>query len=211
MKLLNFDRVLCISPHPDDVELAMLSTILKYQDTRFEIITLSICGAKGFDESYKEDRITEINNLWQDSNATNVFSLKANCDYFEDKTEPGWINYLDEIVSNNYDCVFIPPEKDSMFEHRLVNSFGHTIVRNSPISLIEYHTISTLNTWIPNIFIDIEETYYNKILLIKHFKSQLHKKYFQEKVVLTTHTNTQCSKKGMNLIEKFRMVELLIK
>ena len=30
MKLFNFDRVLCLSPHPDDVEYSMLGTIMKY-------------------------------------------------------------------------------------------------------------------------------------------------------------------------------------
>ena len=208
MKFLNFNTVLCLSPHPDDVELGMLGTILKCKDTRFDIMTMTICGAKGFDDSYKENRLKEVNNLWENSNTKNVLFFRSNCDYFEDKTEPEWINYLDGILSNDYDCIFIPPEKDSMLEHRLVNSFGHTIIRNSPISLIEYNTISTLNTWIPNLFIDIEEHYYNKMKLLQHFKSQLHKKYFQEKVILTTHTNTQCSKKGIDLMEKFRIVEM---
>ena len=41
MKFLNYDRDLCISPHPDDVEYGMLGTIMKYKDTKFDIIVLS--------------------------------------------------------------------------------------------------------------------------------------------------------------------------
>ena len=39
MKFLGFDKVLCLSPHPDDVEYSMSGTILKYKDTHFDIVT----------------------------------------------------------------------------------------------------------------------------------------------------------------------------
>ena len=38
MKLLNLNRVLCLSPHPDDVEYSMLGTIIKHQDTIFDVL-----------------------------------------------------------------------------------------------------------------------------------------------------------------------------
>ena len=44
MKFLNYDRVLCLSPHPDDVEYGMLGTILKYKDTNFQILNVSRGG-----------------------------------------------------------------------------------------------------------------------------------------------------------------------
>ena len=40
MKFLNYDKVLCLSPHPDDVEYGMLGTMMKYKDTKFDIIVL---------------------------------------------------------------------------------------------------------------------------------------------------------------------------
>jgi hypothetical protein len=40
MKLLGFNKVLCLSPHPDDVEYSMLGTILKYTDTQFYLLQL---------------------------------------------------------------------------------------------------------------------------------------------------------------------------
>ena len=36
MKFLGFDNVLCISPHPDDIEYSMFGTIDKYKDTKFD-------------------------------------------------------------------------------------------------------------------------------------------------------------------------------
>ena len=40
MKFLNFNKVLCLGAHPDDVEYGMLGTIMKYKDTQFDILVL---------------------------------------------------------------------------------------------------------------------------------------------------------------------------
>jgi len=206
MKFLNFNRVLCLSPHPDDVELGTLGTILKYTDTKFYIKCLTITGAKGFDNV--EGRMEENINLWINSSCSNVRFSRSDCDYFEDKTEPGWINFLDNHIKDmNYDCIFIPPYEDSMFEHRFVNSFGSTLTRKLPISLIEYHTTSTLNTWIPNLFVDITKQYEDKIKLLENFTSQIDKPYFQRSVMESKCINYQCRKKGLKYIEKYRIIE----
>ena len=44
MKFLNFNKVLCLSPHPDDVEYSMGGTIIKYTDTHFDILCLTHVG-----------------------------------------------------------------------------------------------------------------------------------------------------------------------
>ena len=36
MKFLNYDKVLCVSPHPDDVEVGMMGSAIKYPDTHFD-------------------------------------------------------------------------------------------------------------------------------------------------------------------------------
>ena len=51
MKFLNYDNVLCLSPHPDDAEYGMLGSMLKFKDTQFDIIVFSIGGE--FDKSSK--------------------------------------------------------------------------------------------------------------------------------------------------------------
>lgn len=210
MKLMEFDRVLCISPHPDDVELGMLGTIMKYKDTEFHVFCLTICGAKGFDDSYKDNRKNEIHKLWKFVDCNNVTTLYSDCDYFEDKTEPGWINYIENIsFFSAYDCIFIPPEQDSMFEHRLVNKFGYPLIRHNPTSLIEYHTTSTLNSWIPNLFVDIREQYETKTSAMQFFKSQLNKSYFNDVSMSAKHTNLQCVKKGIEVVEQFKTKEII--
>ena len=210
MKLLNLKRVLCLSPHPDDVEYSMLGTILKYKDTTFDVLCLSCGGAKGFDSTNALNRRQEVNNVWGSLEYNNVNLSFADCDYLEDRTEPGWINYIENKFINNqkYDGIFIPPEKDSMYEHRFVNKFGSALIRKDAISLIEYHTVSTLNCWKPNVFINISDVYESKLNALSEFISQIDKSYFTKDTLDSFHSNFQCRKRGIKTIEQFKILEM---
>lgn len=212
MKLLGFNKVLCLSPHPDDVELGMLGTILKYSNTHFDILCMTKGGAKGFDSTNNLNRLSEVKNAWGLSNTNNVSIILSDCDYFEDKNgTPGWVNWLENnfTLKKEYNCIFLPTCDDSMYEHKFVNSLGFPLVRVKPISLIEYKTVSTLNTWQPNMFIDISKKYKTKLKCLKEFKSQQNKSYFSEDVLNIFHTNFQYKKKGINLVEQFKIIDII--
>tara|TARA_B100000900_G_scaffold365231_1_gene340349 strand:+ start:9 stop:659 length:651 start_codon:yes stop_codon:yes gene_type:complete len=213
MKFLNLNKVLCLSPHPDDVEIGMMGSIFKYSETKFDILCLTKGGAKGYDETNELDRRKEVDNVWnfwKPGITDHVQVHHSKYDYFEDCTEPGWINYIENefIKKNNYDGLFIPTKEDSMFEHRFVNKFGSALCRFSSISLIEYHTFSSLNSWLPNLFVDIDTVYMNKWKSLEEFKSQSHKSYFERKSLEAFHSNFQCSKKGKGMVEQFKIIEL---
>jgi hypothetical protein len=212
MKLLNFNKVLCLSPHPDDVELGMMGTILKHSDTHFDILCMTKGGAKGFDLTNNLNRLDEVIQFWKVANCKNANIIFSDCEYFEDKNStPGWVNWIENnlIFSGKYDCIFLPTIEDSMYEHKFVQSLGFALTRTIPISLIEYKTVSTLNTWQANMFIDIEKEFKIKIKCLKEFVSQQNKLYFQKEVLKTFHLNFQCKKKGINLIESFKIIDLI--
>jgi N-acetylglucosamine malate deacetylase 1 len=214
MKFLNFSKVLCLSPHPDDVEYSMLGTVMKHSDTQFDILCMTKGGAKGFDKTNGNNRVCEVEEVWLQANLDNAFIYHSDCDFFEDKDrDAGWVNYIETnyIKNGGYDCIFIPTKDDSMFEHRFVNGLGPALVRVSPISLVEYHTPSTLNTWQPNIFIDIEDCYEDKLKLLQNFESQIDKSYFQRNTLDAFHSNYQCRKRGIKIIEQFKLIELFKK
>ena len=99
MKFLNLNNVLCLSPHPEDVEIGMMGTILKYNQTKFDVLCLTKGGAKGYDDTNKWDRRKEVNNVWDFPNSyvtNHVQVYHSKFDYFEDCTEPGWINYIEK-------------------------------------------------------------------------------------------------------------------
>ena len=102
----------------------------------------------------------------------------------------------------------LPTKKDSMFEHRFVSKFGSALCRFSDISLIEYRTFSTLNTLIPNLFVDVTNQYMKKEVCLKLFTSHSHKIYFQKPSLEAFHSNFQCIKKGLEKIEQFKIIEL---
>jgi|TARA_B100001094_G_scaffold274509_1_gene281551 LmbE family N-acetylglucosaminyl deacetylase len=211
MKFLNFKRVLCLSPHPDDVEYSMLGTIAKKSNTKFDIFCLSRGGAKGFDVTNEQDRRKEVHDVWSKARCKNIKLLWfSDSEYIEDKSEPEWINYIEKTFLNvhEYDCILIPPSKDSMYEHRFVNKFGDALVRKNTISLIEYKTVSTLNTWIPNMFVDVTNFYDRKLESLKEFKSQNDKLYFQKPTLDSFHSNFQCKKRGKEFVEQFRIIEI---
>ena len=213
MKFLNLKKVLCLSPHPDDVEIGMMGTIFMYRDTKFDILCMTKGGAKGYDETNELDRRKEVDNVWnfwKPGVTDHVQVHHSKYDYFEDSTEPGWINYIENefIKKYDYDGLFIPTKEDSMFEHRFVNKFGSALCRFSPISLIEYHTFSSLNSWQPNLFVDIQSIYHEKCNSLQEFKSQSHKSYFKRKSLDAFHSNFQCNKKGKGMVEQFKIIEL---
>lgn len=210
MKFLNFNKVLCISPHPDDVEYSMLGSIMKHQDTHFDVLCMTKGGAKGFDKTNGLDRICEVEEVWKQANLKNINTYYSDCDFFEDKDgDAEWVNYIENgyIKNGNYDCIFIPTKDDSQFEHRFVNGLGPALIRISPISLIEYRTPSTLNTWNHNLFINIKDYYKKKIKCLQNFESQLDKTYFGETTLEAFHSNFQCRKRGINIIEQFKLIE----
>jgi LmbE family N-acetylglucosaminyl deacetylase len=209
-KFLNFEKVLCISPHPDDVEIAMMGTIMKYSGTAFDILCLTKGGAMGYDDTNSADRRGEVRDVWQHAARDNVRLYDSKYEYFEDTSEPGWINHIEKdfVHGANYDCIFMPTGEDSMFEHRYANKFGAAICRASLISLVEYHVISTLNTWQPNLFVNVEREYVLKLKALKKFASQQEKSYFKKPTLDSFHSNFQCSKKGLKVVEKFKVIEM---
>ena len=225
MKLLNYDKVLCLSPHPDDVEYGMLGTICKYKDTQFDIVVLSQGG--DFDESTAKERQDECRKVWEHIDNINGYFIKDS-KFIKDKDEDKWVNLLENKFDiSSYDCIITPSSTDSHFEHRIVSNFSHALIRRSKCSLIQYKSPSTLEHWIPNFFVDISDIqnrnqedghsdgthmlfmagiWYVKLNKLKLFESQQDKSYFEEGAIKSFHSNYQCSNRGMQNVESFKII-----
>ena len=212
-KLFNFNKVLCLSPHPDDVEYSMSGTIIKNYDTQFDILCLTQGG--DCDETTSDSRLKEVCNSWESTGVNNVNLFFSPNKFLKEKGEDEWVNYIEtnyfipDTAGYTYDCILLPSSYDSHFEHKAVSAFGWPLTRVKGISLIEYYTPSTLEEWIPNTFIDISEVYETKLKMLKQFTSQQHRSYFTRKTLDGFHTSFQCSKKGYE-IEKFNLKQAFI-
>ena len=209
-KFLNFNRVLCLSPHPDDVEYSMSGTILKHVDTHFDILCLTQGG--DCDVTTHKSRLSEVVDAWSKTSNDN-FSLHFT-DYklLKELGEDEWVNYIEQefILKHKYDCIITPSQFDSHFEHKLVCNLGYALTRIQPISLVEYYSPSTLETWVPNVFIDITNQYDIKLKMLSQFISQQHRSYFNKSTLLGFHTNFRCSKRNINIVEQFKFKQTFL-
>ena len=225
MKFLNYDKVLCLSPHPDDAEYGMLGTILKYKDTQFDVVVLSQGG--DFDKSTSKLRQGECEKVWEHIDNLNGQFIKG-VKFIKDKSEDEWVNFLETVYDiNEYDCIISTSPSDSHFEHRIVSQLPFTLSRRNKCAIIQYKSPSTLEEWTPNFFVDLnyhgernredghsEETYllfmamtwYIKLNKLKLFESQQDKSYFEEGAINSFHSQYQCSVRGVTHAEQFKIL-----
>lgn len=205
MKLLGLNKVLVLSPHPDDAEYSMGATVEKYSSTTFYIATLSPGG--NYDDTTKISREDEVRNFWRDT--PNVILCPSRPGIISDSKEDELVNYVErliEIESVEIEALFVPPQLDSHFEHRIINTVGRAVCRIGRTSLIEYHTPSTLNTWTANFYVEIN-TYLDdkKTRLKTSFSSQNIKHYFSHKALDAFHSDYFCEKREVGAVEKYRV------
>ena len=225
MKFLNYDRVLCLSPHPDDIEYGMLGTIMKYKDTKFDIVVLSQGG--DFDESTAKERQDECRKVWEHIDNINGYFIEDS-KFIKDKDEDEWVNILENKFDiSSYDCIITTSPTDSHFEHRIVSNFTYPLVRRSKCGIIQYKSPSTLDDWTPNFFVDLHSrvtreeedghsvdtsvlflayVWYIKLNKLKLFESQQGKSYFSEDSLKSFHSNYQCSNRDMQHVESFKII-----
>lgn len=210
MKFLNFEKVLCLSPHPDDVEFSMSGTVLKYFDTHFDILCLSQGG--DCDETTGVSRVDEVVNFWKQSDLTNYDLYFSPHKLLKSMGLDEWVNWIETLYTskNSYDAIITPSQYDSHFEHKFVCEIGYPLARVSKISLVEYCSPSTLEYWIPNTYVDISNYYEQKLSMLREFKSQSDKSYFNHDSVLGFHTNYKCTKRGVKIVEQFNVKQIFL-
>lgn len=206
MKFLNFNKVLCLSPHPDDTEYSMAGVVLKYTDTHFDILCLTQGG--DCDSTTGTIRKDEVINSWKASGAKNYSLHFSPVKFLKDMGTDQWISYIERKFTKQteYDCIMTTSEYDSHFEHVQVSTFAAPLARIKPYSIIQYKSPSTLDKWTPNLFVSLGDLYDIKKEMLLQFKTQLHHEYFGEFVVNGFHTNFQCMKKGRGFVESYKII-----
>jgi LmbE family N-acetylglucosaminyl deacetylase len=204
-KFLNSNRVLCLSPHPDDVEYAMIGSFLKFTDTHFDIITCSIGGK--FDKTSSKSRHVECSNIHEI--IPNVSGYFLSEDHLRDMGDDFIVNKIETSFDlSKYDLILLPPQEDTHHDHRKVNLSGMALTRKEKLGVVEYRTPTTVDTWIGNCFIDISELLDEKIELIKKFNSQNHRIYFNDFSIKSFHSNYQCSRRNIGYVEIYKIHRL---
>jgi LmbE family N-acetylglucosaminyl deacetylase len=206
MKFLNFNRVLVLAPHPDDAEYSVAGVILKHQDTHFDVLCLTQGG--DCDITTGESRIQEVLNAWSLAEIGNCYLHFSDEKLLKHKDVDQWIHWIETNFTKkfDYDCIMTTSEYDSHFEHVIVSSLAAPLSRIKPYSIIQYRSPSTLEKWVPNLFVSLENFYYIKCNMLQEFKSQIDRPYFTQSVLDGFHTNFQCMKKGKGYVESYKII-----
>jgi LmbE family N-acetylglucosaminyl deacetylase len=208
MKLLQFNKVLCLSPHPDDVEYSMAATIKKFKDTQFDILCLT--NGTSTDSSTNESRILEVQSFWQNFQCANIKLINPFYKSFEDAISAEWITSIENrLPFNEYNAIFTTSNLDSHQEHIFVNNLVPALTRNKPISIIEYKSPSTLHSWSPNYFVSCDTIFNDKLIsLRKSFISQIDSTYFSDDLIKLFHMDYNCFKRNYGYVEQFNIRSL---
>ena len=94
-KLFNFNKVLCLSPHPDDVEYSMSGTIIKNYDTQFDILCLTQGG--DCDVTTSNSRLDEVRNSWESTGIININLYFSPNKFLKEKGEDAKKRWTDEL------------------------------------------------------------------------------------------------------------------
>jgi LmbE family N-acetylglucosaminyl deacetylase len=209
MKLLHFNKVLCLSPHPDDIEYSMSATIKKFQDTQFDIV----CLTKGTstDSSFGTSRVKEVQVFWEQLQCKNVRLINPFYEAFESATTAEWITAIETLMPmSEYDAIFTTSNLDSHQEHIFVRSLVPSLTRSKPIGIVEYKSPSTLHSWTPNYFVSCNID--DKLNSLRNaFTSQLDSLYFSENLIKAFHSDYNCLKRNIELTEQFNIQMLYTK
>ena len=204
-KFLNLDKVLCLSPHPDDVEYSMSATIMSHDATQFDIYCLTT--GTSTDHTSTAIRYQEVERFWKKLNLKNVqYFFNEDKDSFECLNEAQWLTKIEKLFNvKSYDAILCTPSEDSHFEHQLCNRLMVALGRSHPASLIEYRSPSTLHSWTPNIVVNIEEQFDLKSdCLTRSFISQADSQYFSKDCISLFHSNFAEYKKSLLKFESFK-------
>lgn len=175
-------RVLAIGAHPDDIEYGCGGTLARYVQDGNEVFVLFLtCGEESGDpqirvnETYTSLKILGIPQ-------SNVFFYNLpDTRIYEHIREA--IKIIEEKVKEiEADCVLTNTKKDRHQDHVATGLSTHAACRNV-LELIAYETPSTLPTFSPYIYINIQNTIEQKLKAISSHKSQKNKIYLRQEAI----------------------------
>lgn len=213
-------KILIIAPHPDDEVLGCGGTVVKHSKTGDEVYLCIVTKAytPEWSEEFLKNRQKEV------EKANKILGIKKT--YFLDfptvklDTIPqkevikAIYKVIDEVKPN---IMYIPHEGDINKDHRLV--FESCLVATKPINykikrILSYETLSEtewgqpIESFTPNVYVNISETFEKKIEAMKAYESEL-KQYPHPRSLEIVEVLAK--KRGSEILVKFAEAFMLIR
>jgi LmbE family N-acetylglucosaminyl deacetylase len=215
--------ILIIAPHPDDEVLGCGGTIRKYVNLGNVVNVCIVTEAytPDWSKSYINNRKREIEKCKQILGINKYFFLNFPTVKIDTFPQKDLITKLSEVVHEvNPDILFIPHKGDLNMDHRLI--FEASLVASRPLNLkikriLTYEVLSetewgqAIEPFVPNVYIDISETIYQKKNAMEAYKSELkqypHPRSLQ---IIEALAKKRGSEVGLNFAESFVMIREII-
>ena len=168
-------KILCVIAHPDDIELMAGGSLAKWIDEGHEIHALTFTDGvwTSPDGAVARDRKGALS---EEKNAADLLGYNVeNLQYpamemrFQDKHVCEVLQRVDNL---EIDTIICPYEKDLHHDHEVVSRIAISASRKVKRVLMGQINYHLRNIFKPNYFIDISDTWDQKIRALKCFKSE---------------------------------------
>lgn len=216
-------KILIIAPHPDDEVLGCGGTVAKHAKNGDEVYLCIVTKAytPEWSEEFIKNRPKEI------EKANKILGIKKT--YFLDfptvKLDTIPQKELNDAISKivnevNLDIFYIPHKGDLNKDHRLVfeASLVATRLANPKVKrILSYETLSEtewgqpIEPFIPNVYVDISETFEKKIEAVKAYESEL-KQYPHPRSleIVEALAKKRGSEVGVKFAEAFMLIKEIV-
>lgn len=120
---------------------------------------------------------------------------------------PGTVRLIEKALRiSRADTLLLPPLLDSHQDHRAVHRAGISAARRSPLTVVEYETVSALPEWTPNLWEAMSEAEFDEqVRAVECHVSQAHRPYTRESW-LRTRAAYRGQQVGVPLAQAYRYV-----
>lgn len=206
---MNFKSILAVGAHSDDIDLAAFGFLLKQSKLGSKVYVL-IISPSSMDPENLLKRKKESEESFSLIENCEVILLEKNEIYEKDYAEISDI-VRKIIIEKNIDLMIIHSENDTHQEHRLCSQICITAARRVPVSIFEFFSPSSTNSFYENLIINISNEYSTKIEAIGRHKTQLDKIFMSEEYLRYANQIPEAKLLGFDYAEKFRIIRMVEK
>ena len=217
-------RILVVSPHPDDETLGAGGTLLKAKRRGDELFWLNLTDMRpeyGYDTEIVSRRQDEIITITEQFGFTELYNLGFKPAGLDEYPRSELIREMARIISKvSPDTVILPFKNDVHSDHRIVFEAGlactkifryPTVRRVLMMEVIsETDFADSERGFIPNYFVDISDWMDKKIELLKVYRSEIHNPPFpRSELVVRALGTVRGAAAGCRYAEGFQLVKMI--
>ena len=208
-------KVLVISPHPDDEILGCGGTIAKHKEVYLCIVTKTY--PPEWSSRFIINRVEEIKESNKILGIEKTYFLNFPAVKLDTIPQKELNDSISRVINKvKPDILYIPHKGDLNKDHRLV--FEASLVASRPINhkikrILSYEVLSEtewgqpIEPFLPNVYVDISETFKKKIDAMKVYKSELRQPPHPRSLeIIEALAKKRGSEIGVKLAEAFMLI-----